>query len=55
MKTRAEAIVLIMKQLDNDTPASTNKNYYHYGKQELKELMDFIYEGTPVYKDENIG
>ena len=52
MKTRAEAVALINHQLTEDTKVF--KGCWHYGVQELKDLMDFIYEGTPVNKQEEI-
>jgi hypothetical protein len=44
---RKEAVNLIVKQLDNNTPASGLKGWrHHYGAQELRELLDAIY-GPP--------
>ena len=49
MKTREEAARFIEKQLaltHNCTREKGSKG--HYGMQELRELMDFIYEGLPT-------
>lgn len=59
MKTRAEAAALIKKQLNNDIGATTtisgrDKYCRHYGLQELRELMDFIYEGEPKDVSEEV-
>jgi len=29
--------------------------FYHYGKQDLRELMDFIFEGEPVEDADKIN
>jgi hypothetical protein len=49
MKTRADAVALINRQLDEEKPAG---GCYHYGLLELRELMDYIYEGLPASKAE---
>ena len=64
MRTRAEAVALIMRQLERLGPdikvfKTSDKyegraNAVHYGRQELKQLMDFIYGGTPELHDEVI-
>jgi hypothetical protein len=51
--TRAEAVALIKKQLDGDTHGRRDKQAikkaasisgpWHYGKVELRELLDAIY------------
>ena len=48
MKPRAEAAALINMMMTNtDVSLELPMSAWHYGKQELKELLDFIYEGTP--------
>ena len=59
MKTRADAVAFIEKQFDFDDYKGTvtgrpKGNQHHYGKQELRELMDFIYGGVPSGKSEEI-
>lgn len=68
MKTREEAVALIKKQMDDGPqtdiselvkkPSSFSvhnvpaKGCTHYGTLELRELMDFIYEGKPASEKE---
>lgn len=52
--TRREATALIEKQLNNETPADKEKSGWHYGKKELRELMDAIYGGVPACDEEKI-
>ena len=53
MKTREEAVKLIEDQIE-DRKCSRGKGAVHYGKQELRELMDFIYGGEPENDDQKI-
>ena len=60
MKTRAETVAFVMSQLASRYECSRNKgtrNYqrHHYGVQELRELMDFVYEGQPASDAELIA
>ncbi len=68
MKTRAEAAALARRQLQDspDTSGGYYKgktlidgrekgNQHHYGKQELRELLDFIYGGPPENDDERVA
>lgn len=50
MKPREEVARFIEKQFhDPAYQCSREKNYaHHYGLQELRELMDFIYGGEPT-------
>lgn len=52
MKSRESAVKLVMKLLDS--PAGGDKMQGHFGKQELKILFDFIYEGPPKSDAEKI-
>jgi hypothetical protein len=54
MKTRAEAVALINERLGQSAPPGSEKRAHHYGKVELRELMDFIYGGPPTQDDERI-
>lgn len=55
MKSRAEAVELIRKQLDHETPEQEQgPSLWHYGRFELRLLMDFIYEGEPKTEEEYI-
>lgn len=52
---RKEVVAFIRSQLNWQTPASSTKQpTANYGKQELRELMDFLYGGEPVNDDEKI-
>ena len=55
MKARIQAVEFIVKQLTYETEASSNKSQHHYGREELKELLDFIYEGKPETEEEKIS
>lgn len=49
MKTREESVRFIEKQLHWTHECSREKGkQHHYGLQELRELMDFIYETLPA-------
>lgn len=52
--SRKETVELIYKQLDMETSAAKNKSHHHYGKAELRELLDFIYGGPPENEEEFI-
>jgi hypothetical protein len=49
IKSRREAARFIEKQLHHGHECKLEKgSQHHYGKQELRELMDFIYGGEPT-------
>ena len=55
MRNRAEIARFIELQLDWKTPVDKiRENKAHYGGFELKELMDFIFEGEPKNESEMI-
>lgn len=55
MRTRAEAVALIREQLHEDyDPPITEKGCWHYGRYELRKLLDFIYDGEPKSDNEKI-
>lgn len=64
LKTREEVAALINHQLHGnynktDSPAFKSNSRYqcdrsHYGAIELRELMDFLYDGEPANKEEEI-
>lgn len=52
MKTREESARFIEAQLKYDWVPKLEKGIqFHYGKQELRELMDFIYGGPPEERE----
>lgn len=54
MKPRKEAAEYINSgKASEGIEAFVNKDGFHFGKLELRKLMDFIYEGKPE-KDEEI-
>ena len=67
MKSRKEAADLVRKQLlgpntsDGHSKAKTpldgrmKAGQWHYGKQELRELLDFIYGGPPESDEERVA
>ena len=56
--SRSEAVRLISQQLrsegDNKEIIHGEKPRWHYGKQELRALLDAIYGGPPTSDDEKI-
>jgi len=54
MKTRKEVVELVQKQLTGMFDSNLNKYAWHYGIVELRELLDFIYEGPPETEEEFI-
>jgi hypothetical protein len=54
MAQREAAVALINKRL-NELEEDKQKNVlWHYGRVELRELMDLIYEGAPKRESEVI-
>ena len=57
MKTRTEIVNFVEKQMNYLTEVSKEKNknhVSHYGRMELKELMDFIFGQQPMFVNEQI-
>jgi len=55
MKTREEVTEFIEQQLNYKiTPTKPKMGRVHYGRQELRDLMDFIYYRTPKTKAQEI-
>ena len=57
MISRTEAVALINKRLHEhgkDEIVGEPINLYHYGKVELRELMDLLYGGPPTCIEETI-
>ena len=55
MKTRSEVVQFIQNQmLESETQCTRDKSGWHYGRQELRELLDFIYEGEPLNESEQL-
>lgn len=50
VKTRAE----VADFLDKQELTEREKPRWHYGKQELRDLLDFIYGGPPASEDEEL-
>lgn len=55
MKPRTEAVKFITAQLDGTTHKFDHPTGWHYGKCELRQLMDFIYGGHPATDEECLG
>ncbi len=45
----------IEKQMNFESKASSEKTNHHYGWQELRELMDYIYHEKPTCKDQKLS
>lgn len=58
MKTREEVARFVEHQFDSYGGYEcklSEKHCWHYGKQEVRELMDFIFEGAPVSDEQKIN
>ena len=53
MKTREEIAKFLECQFDGTIP-SPPKPAWHYGKCELRQLMDFIFDGPPKCEAEEV-
>lgn len=53
--TRIEAVNIIQRQLHGDGAILSKKTAYHYGKEELKQLLDALYGGPPACKEEELS
>lgn len=54
VRSRVDVVALINTQLEGLTTASRSKTASHYGKVELRELLDFVYGGPPRSKREKL-
>lgn len=56
MKTREEIAKFMEGQLDGSIPLPVTRQGYgwHYGKCGLRQLMDFIFDGPPTCKAEEV-
>jgi hypothetical protein len=53
MKARAEVVTFIQEQLDWKRESTKSKcSAHHYGRQDLRDLLDFIYGQVPQSDDE---
>ena len=54
--TRAFVAKLVALQFNGDSPANigSRKSAWHYGKVEVRELLDVIYGGPPTRKNQYI-
>ena len=56
MKTREEVARFVERQFEYSYECALPKpNTHHYGRQEARELLDFIYGGEPRYKSQRIN
>lgn len=53
MKTREEAAKYV-ESLMEDGYLSKEKSAWHFGKVEIRDLFDFIWEGPPLDKKEEV-
>ena len=53
MKTREEIAKFMEGQMSGTIPSPENSSW-HYGKCELRQLMDFIFDGPPTSKAEEV-
>lgn len=60
-KTREEVVAFIVKQIREDCQGGRPKGppngtwAYHYGQQDLRELLDFLYGGEPLNEAERLN
>jgi hypothetical protein len=53
MKTREEAARFVERLMDEGV-SQERKRAWHFGKVELRDLFDFIYEGPPTKPEEDL-
>lgn len=55
-KTRAEVAAFVSQQMEEqpDELYRRKRSKSHYGKQELKDLLDFLYDGPPKTEEEKL-
>ena len=53
MKTREEA-ARFAEKLMKEGVSGERKSAWHFGKVELRDLFDFIYEGSPTKPEEEL-
>ena len=54
LKTREEVAAFINDQFRDKYVCSREKGGWHYGKQDLRVLMDFLYDGEPLSDEQKI-
>lgn len=54
MKERKEVARFIERQMEGDDVDIGEKTKHHYGYVELRQLMDFVYEGLPRNSSEQL-
>jgi hypothetical protein len=55
VKTREEVARFIEEQMEGASePSKPKGKRYHYGAQELRDLMDFVFGGEPLTDAERI-
>jgi hypothetical protein len=56
MRTREEVARFIEAQFDafGDGTIRPKNRKWHYGKQEVRDLFDFIYDGAPTTKSDEV-
>jgi hypothetical protein len=55
MKTRTEVARFIEQQFEFQYDCGLPKTATHYGRQELRALMDFLYNDEPQNENEKIN
>lgn len=55
MKTRKEAVAFVKNQLSPSYKNVLPKPHtHHYGRQELRELLDFLFDGPPQTDEQKL-
>lgn len=55
MKSREDVVAFIEEQFKWDHECSLEKGHQtHYGRQELRELLDFLYGGPPENEEQRL-
>ena len=54
LKTREEVAAFINDQFSKAYVCSREKGAWHYGRQDLRVLMDFLYDGEPLSDEQKI-
>ncbi len=54
MKTREEIARFIESQMDGKIQLALKNSHWHYGRVEIRQLMDFIFDGTPTCEKDKV-
>ncbi len=54
MKTREEIARFIESQMNGKSQFALKNSHWHYGRVEVRQLMDFIFDGPPTCEKDKV-